>query len=70
MRFTRRSALALVGSTALAGFVRPARAGDKFVTVGINLSLTGAAAEDATNMLRGAQLAIEETNARGGIGGY
>jgi len=70
MRFTRRSALALVGSTALVGFVRPARAGDKYVTVGINLSLTGAAAEDATNMLRGAQLAIEEANARGGVGGY
>ena len=70
MRIARRSALALLGSSALAGLVRPARAGDKFVTVGINLSLTGAAAEDATNMLHGAQLAIEEANARGGIGGY
>ena len=69
MRLSRRSALALFGSSALAA-VRPARAGDKFVTIGINLSLTGAAAEDATNMLRGAQLAIEEANARGGIDGY
>ena len=47
-----------------------ARAEAKFVTVGINLPLTGAAAEDATNILHGAQLAIEEANARGGIGGY
>ncbi len=42
MRVARRSALALLGSSALAGFIRPARAGDKFVTVGINLSLTDA----------------------------
>ena len=70
MRIARRSALALLGSSALAGFVRPARAGDKFVTIGINLPLTGAAAEDATNILHGAQFAIEEANARGGIGGY
>ena len=70
MRIARRSALALLGSSALAGLARPARAEAKFVTVGINLPLTGAAAEDATNILHGAQLAIEEANARGGIGGY
>jgi branched-chain amino acid transport system substrate-binding protein len=70
MRVARRSALALLASTALAGIIKPASADGKFVTIGINLSLTGAAAEDATNMLRGAQLAIEEANAKGGIGGY
>ena len=70
MHITRRSAFALLSSSALAGLVRPARAADKFVTVGINLPLTGAAAEDATNILHGAQLAIEEANAKGGIGGY
>jgi branched-chain amino acid transport system substrate-binding protein len=70
MRVTRRSAVLILGSSPFVGFVRPARAGDKFVTIGINLSLTGAAAEDATNMLRGAQLAIEEANARGGVSGY
>ncbi len=70
MRVARRSVLALLGSSALAGFIRPAGAADKYVTVGINLPLTGAAAEDATNILHGAQLAIEEANARGGIGGY
>lgn len=67
MRLNRRSALALFGSSAIAW---PARSADKFVTIGINLPLTGAAAEDATNILHGAQLAIEEANAKGGIGGY
>ena len=75
MRLARRSALALLGSSALgasglAAFVHPARAGEKFVTIGIALPLTGAAAEDATNILHGAVLAIEEANAKGGPGGY
>jgi ABC-type branched-subunit amino acid transport system substrate-binding protein len=58
MPIARRSALALLGSSALSGLVRPTRAEAKFVTVGINLPLTGASAEDATNILHGAQLAI------------
>src|SRR5579863_6473536 len=70
MRVTRRSTLALLGSSSLAGFIRPARAESKFVTIGINLPLTGAAAEDATNILHGAVMAIEEANAKGGVGGY
>src|SRR5580704_11730895 len=70
MTLTRRSALTLLGSSALAGVTRTARAQAKFVTVGINLPLTGAGAEDATTILRGALLAIEEANAAGGIGGY
>jgi branched-chain amino acid transport system substrate-binding protein len=70
MRFARRSALALLGSSALTGFVRPTRAKERFVTVGINLPLTGASAEDATNILHGALLAIDEANAAGGPGGY
>ena len=70
MRVTRRSTLALLGSSALVGAVCPARAEAKFVTIGINLPLTGAAAEDATNILHGAVMAIEEANAKGGVGGY
>lgn len=70
MRVTRRSTLALLGSSALAGAARPAHAESKFVTIGINLPLTGAAAEDATNILHGAVMAIEEANAKGGVGGY
>ncbi len=70
MRLVRRSALALLGSSAVAGLIRPVNALDKFVTVGIALPLTGAAAEDATNILHGAQLAFEEANAKGGVSGY
>src|SRR5215469_3222963 len=70
MRINRRNTLVLLGSSALTGAMRPARAAGKFVTVGIGLPLTGAAAEDATNILHGAQLAIEEANAKGGVGGY
>jgi branched-chain amino acid transport system substrate-binding protein len=76
MRLARRSALALLGSSALVGasesvgLVRPAHAADKSVTVGIALPLTGAGAEDATNILHGAMLAIEEANANGGPAGY
>jgi branched-chain amino acid transport system substrate-binding protein len=70
MRLARRSALTLLGSSVLAGFTHPARAAGKFVTIGINLPLTGASAEDATTIMRGALLAIEEANAKGGPGGY
>ena len=70
MRVTRRSTLALFGSSAIAGAIRPAHAEARFVTVGIALPLTGASAEDATNILHGAVMAIEEANAKGGIGGY
>jgi branched-chain amino acid transport system substrate-binding protein len=70
MRLARRSALALLSFSALTGIVRSARAEAKFVTVGINLPLTGASAEDATTILHGAVLAIEEANAKGGFGGY
>jgi branched-chain amino acid transport system substrate-binding protein len=75
MRLARRSALALFGSSALgssllAGFGRAAQADAKSVTVGINLPLTGAGAEDALTILHGAVLAFEEANAKGGAGGY
>src|SRR5580658_8168832 len=70
MRVARRSTLALLGSCALAGIHRPASAQDKFVTIGIDLPLTGASAEDATSILHGAQLAIEEANAARLPGGY
>jgi branched-chain amino acid transport system substrate-binding protein len=70
MRLARRSALALLGSSALAGAIGPVRAAGKSVAIGIALPLTGAGAEDATTILHGAVLAIEEANAKGGPGGY
>jgi branched-chain amino acid transport system substrate-binding protein len=70
MRLARRSALALLGSSVLAGFDQATHAETKSVTVGINLPLTGAGAEDALTILHGSVLAIEESNATGGPGGY
>lgn len=58
--------LATIGGTAL----RPAHAADKTVTIGINLSLTGADAEGATRILNGALLAIDHANAAKAIPGY
>jgi branched-chain amino acid transport system substrate-binding protein len=69
MHPTRR---ALLGSLAASPLLRtrPVRADGRQVTVAINLSLTGAGAEDAQVVLHGALLALEEANAAGGPGGY
>lgn len=64
----RRSTFRLLAASALAGAATPgrARAAGQSVTVGINLSLTGADAETANLVRDGFLLAIEEANARGG----
>jgi branched-chain amino acid transport system substrate-binding protein len=56
----------------LAGLAAPsiARAADKSVTVGIDLSMTGADAETAVRIHDGFMLAIDEANAKGGVDGY
>ena len=58
--------------TALAtAFVsRSVLAGEKRVKIGIDVSLTGAGAEDAILVKNGAMMAIEEVNATGGVAGY
>src|SRR5262249_23605487 len=45
-------------------------AADMVVKIGITLPLTGADADDANRIKYGAQLAIEEANAKGGVAGY
>jgi branched-chain amino acid transport system substrate-binding protein len=71
---TRRTLIACLSTTALAGTLMArshgAAAADKTVTVGINLPFTGADALDAELIKDGAILAIEEANAKGGVGGY
>ena len=59
---TRRSAgKAAIGAAAVVAFgVQAAHAADKEVTVGINLSLTGADAESATRIRNGALMAIDD----------
>jgi branched-chain amino acid transport system substrate-binding protein len=62
----------LGGAAAAASVLRPYRgfAADKAVTIGIDLSLTGADAETAVRIRDGFMLAIDETNAKGGAAGY
>jgi branched-chain amino acid transport system substrate-binding protein len=52
------------------GTILPARAADKSVIIGINLPLTGADADASTRIKYGAEMAIEEANAKGGVAGY
>jgi branched-chain amino acid transport system substrate-binding protein len=63
--FLRLSAAALTLSLAF-----PAGAADKTITIGMSLSLTGADAQSAQKVKEGAQMAIEEANAQGGVAGY
>jgi branched-chain amino acid transport system substrate-binding protein len=71
---SRRSLIIHLPTTALMGTLvtraRSAPAADKTVTIGINLPFTGADAHDAELIKDGALLAIDETNAQGGAGGY
>jgi branched-chain amino acid transport system substrate-binding protein len=70
--FTRRTAVGIAAGVVAAGTlgIRRVWAADKSVTVGINLSLTGADAESARRIENGATMAFDEANAKGGINGY
>ncbi len=70
--FTRRSVFRLSGASAAAGLLGSTSvfAADKSVTIGIDLSLTGADAETAVRIRDGFDLAIDEANAKGGADGY
>jgi branched-chain amino acid transport system substrate-binding protein len=71
MYLTRRSAFRIGASAAvLALGARRGYAADKSVTIGIDLSLTGADAETAVRIHDGFTLAIDEANEKGGAGGY
>jgi branched-chain amino acid transport system substrate-binding protein len=68
---TRREALlACIAVVAAASAGAPARAADKVVKIGINLSLTGADAEGATRIRNGIMMAIDGSNEANGIPGY
>jgi branched-chain amino acid transport system substrate-binding protein len=74
MHVQRRALLTTVlaaGALAAAvGGFGVAQAADKTVTVGFEGPLTGADAEAALRVKYGAQMAIDEANAAGGVGGY
>jgi branched-chain amino acid transport system substrate-binding protein len=69
---TRRALMTCLPVTALAtAFVsRSVLAGEKRVKIGIDVSLTGAGAEDAILVKNGAMMAIDEVNTNGGVAGY
>jgi branched-chain amino acid transport system substrate-binding protein len=67
---TRRTAVRGAAGLAAIAALNPAWAADKSVTVGINLSLTGADAESAKRIENGATMAFDEINAKGGVNGY
>ncbi len=74
-RLTRRSALrmssALLAGTAVGlGAADGATAEDKIVKIALDAPFTGGEAEDATLIKDGVALAVEEINAKGGVGGY
>src|SRR5258705_10609724 len=56
--------------TMLAGLPGDLTAQGKVVKIGLSLPLTGADADGADAILKGAQMAIAEINAKGGAGGY
>jgi branched-chain amino acid transport system substrate-binding protein len=68
----RRHALHLAGAAALATGVGrvPAQAADKVVTIGMSFPLTGSLALQAGIARDAALFAIDEANAKGGVGGY
>src|SRR5215510_1915590 len=55
---------------AVIGFSLQAAAQAKLIKIGLSLPLTGADADGADAILKGAQMAIAEINAKGGAGGY
>ena len=59
----------LLGASLLVGSMAPALAADP-IKIGVLAPLSGNAAADGQEMVRGAQLAVEELNAAGGVNGY
>ncbi len=66
----RNTFRAAAGLAAAAAFAPRAHAADKSVSVGINLSFTGADAESAQRIANGAIMAFEEANAAHTVKGY
>ena len=69
-RDVTRIAVAVAAIGTAAGVSGLARAADKTIKVGIDLSLTGADAESANRILHGAQMAFDAANAKHEIPGY
>ena len=67
---TRRQALVSAGAAALAaGIAKPAIAAKEPILIGYLPALTGPSSSTGIGINRGVQLAVQEINAAGGIGG-
>jgi branched-chain amino acid transport system substrate-binding protein len=69
MKLRALGALAL-GTVFIAAGCSGGTSSDKTLKLGISLPLSGGAAADGQPTLKGAQLAVDELNAAGGVGGY
>src|SRR6516165_11265882 len=70
LRLNRRTTLALGAATIATVSLPRAYGADKVLHIPINMPFTGEEAEGATLVKNGAYLAIDEINAKGGVGGY
>lgn len=66
----RMTPLVLAALAGLAFTAASARAADKTVKIGLLAQVTGKSSADAQESIRGAQMAIDQVNAAGGIDGY
>jgi branched-chain amino acid transport system substrate-binding protein len=70
MKLRALGALTLGAVFVAAGCSGGTTSSDKTLKLGVTLPLSGGAAADGQPTLKGAQLAVDEVNAKGGIGGY
>jgi branched-chain amino acid transport system substrate-binding protein len=69
MKFARVGAV-VAAAAILVAACGGSSSGDKTLKLGVTLPLSGGAAADGQPTLKGAQLAVDEINEKGGVGGY
>jgi len=70
MKFARVGAALAAAAIVVSACGGSSGTGDKTLTLGVTLPLSGGSAADGQPALKGAQLAVDEINAKGGIAGY
>ena len=70
MKFVRVGAAVAAAAIVVAACGGSTGSSDKTLKLGVTLPLSGGAAADGQPTLKGAQLAVDQVNEKGGIGGY